>query len=480
MGIGGLGGLSIEFRLLGALEVDVDGEPADLGYTRQRCVLATLLLDANRVVSVDQLIDRVWDGRPPDQARATLSGYVSRLRQILAVSGPDVTLTHRFGGYLLSIEPGTVDVVRFRRLVDDARAARPSVAAELLGEALALWRGEPFAGLDTPWLNRLRRALEAERLHAELTFDELRLDAGHHDAVLPGLTLRAAAHPLNERVAALLILALCRCGQQADALLHYDALKTRLADELGADPGPELQQLHLRILTSDTSLLRPRAVDRQLRRPTVVRQLRPVPAGAAGPAARSVRESPFDARAEPGPDGDPVVAETWQAPIRGLVRRIRGEVDAVLDGIDPGILDVAVEPGTNTIGWLLWHLTRSHDRNVSELRGVRQLWLSEGWHARFGRAPDPADTGYRHTPRQVAAFDSPAPSVVLGYHRAVAETVERYLRHAPDEAFDRLTTSPTLGDVATVGRRLQGVVVEGLEHAGQAALLRGILERRAT
>lgn len=168
----------------------------------------------------------------------------------------------------------------------------------------------------------------------------------------------------------------------------------------------------------------------------------------------------------------------WQPLVRDLAHRTRRDALAVLDGLDPALLDVAVAPGANPIGWLLWHLTRGYDRNVSELRCRTQLWISHGWHARFGRPADPADTGYRHSRADVAAFRSPAPEVIVGYHRAVVEMLDDYLRRAPAADPDRVVRSPTLADSATVHLRLVGVVTDGLQHVGQAALLRGLLDRR--
>jgi hypothetical protein len=168
---------------------------------------------------------------------------------------------------------------------------------------------------------------------------------------------------------------------------------------------------------------------------------------------------------------------TWQALVGDLVHRIAADLDAVLDGLEPAALDDAVAAHTNSIGWLLWHLTRSHDRNVSELRGTPQLWLAEGWHVRFGRAADPRDTGYGHTADQVTAFRSPAPEIIRGYHQAVVRLIDAYLAEASAVDPARVTVSPTLGDTRSVQSRLVGVLVEGLEHVGQAALLGGMLER---
>lgn len=131
--------------------------------------------------------------------------------------------------------------------------------------------------------------------------------------------------------------------------------------------------------------------------------------------------------------------------------------------------------GTNSIGWLLWHLTRSHDRSMIEIHGCTQRWIVDGWCVRFGRWPDPCDTGYEHSPGEAVEFRSPGVEVLRGYHRAVVEMVDSYLDAAPDDDLDRLASSPTL----PVRARLTGVLNEGLQHVGQAAMIRGILQRRA-
>ena len=170
----------------------------------------------------------------------------------------------------------------------------------------------------------------------------------------------------------------------------------------------------------------------------------------------------------------------WRPLVRDLVHRVDRDVAAVLAGIDPALLDVAVEPGTNTIGWLLWHLTRSQDRNVNELRGQTQVWLSQRWCARFDRPADAGDTGYGHTLEDLSRFRSPRPETLLAYHRTVVASVDAYLDTVAEDDLHRLSRSPTLGNTLIVQQRLVGVLVEGLEHVGQAAILRGILERRAS
>jgi DNA-binding SARP family transcriptional activator len=253
----------VEFGLLGAVEVRVGGRDLDVGHSRQRCVLAALLVDANRLVPVDVLVDRVWGEQVPHRARNAVAGYVSRLRQVLP---GEVSIIGRQGGYVLTVDPMSVDLHRFDHLVRRARV-EPDEAVVLLTEALGLWRGEPFATSDTPWLATVRSALETRRLAALLDRNDLVLEQGRHTELLAELDVTAEVFPLDERLAGQLMLALYRCGRQADALLRYERIRRRLADELGADPGPELRLLHRKILTADLALPVSRAVPRQLPMP---------------------------------------------------------------------------------------------------------------------------------------------------------------------------------------------------------------------
>jgi len=252
--------MGVEFRLLGHVEAYIDDRIVEVGHARQQCVLVALLIDANRLVPVGLLLDRVWADRPPQRARNALSGYLSRLRQ--AFAGADgVSLARRREGYLLTVEPDAVDLHRFHRLIADARATdNDEAAAALLAQALGLWRGEAFATLDTPWLNTVRASLDADRLAATLNRNDLGLRRGQHAELVGELSRYAAAFPLDERLAAQLMLALYRCGRQADALRHYQGIRARLADELGADPNPGLRQLHHQMLTADPALTPTRSV----------------------------------------------------------------------------------------------------------------------------------------------------------------------------------------------------------------------------
>jgi DNA-binding SARP family transcriptional activator/tetratricopeptide (TPR) repeat protein len=256
-----------EFSVLGDVSIRVDGRPVDAGPARQRSVLAVLLVNANQAISTDQLIDWVWDGIPPRRARGALASHISRIRMLL---GDDASIVPRASSYALLAEPGSIDLHEFRRLVAGAEKHEP-----VLERALALWRGDPFAGLDCRWLEDRRRTLREERFAAQLDLVDARLGNGGHTDVLPEVIARAGEHPLDERVAGQLMLALFRSGRQAEALQRYQKIRTRLADELGTDPGPALRRLHHDILTGGreepATILRP-----------VPRQLPAAPRGFAG------------------------------------------------------------------------------------------------------------------------------------------------------------------------------------------------------
>ncbi|MFC9245746.1 BTAD domain-containing putative transcriptional regulator [Streptomyces sp. NPDC057136] len=246
----------VEFQLLSALEVRVGGRPVPLGHPRQQCVLAVLLIDANRPVSADQLLHRVWNDRVPLRARDTLYSYISRLRHGLDPHG--IRLARRSGGYVLDIDKTTVDLHCFRHLIARARKAPDDRSAlKLFEEGLGQWRGEPLAGLDSLWLDTVREQLQAERWAAELDRTDAMLRTGRHSECLADLSARAVAHPLDERVAGQFLLALHREGRPSDALAHYQTMRGRLAEELGVDPGRALRQLHQQILASDPALDEP-------------------------------------------------------------------------------------------------------------------------------------------------------------------------------------------------------------------------------
>ncbi|WP_439656900.1 BTAD domain-containing putative transcriptional regulator [Lentzea sp. HUAS TT2] len=252
--------MTIEIALLGEVGANVDGRPVELGHARQRCVLAALAIDVGRVVTVTQLTERVWGAAPPRQSRATLHSYLSRLRQAFATS---ITLTSQPSGYVLDADESSVDLMLFRRLRDEARALTDDRAiVDRLAEATRLWRGEPLTGIGGDWADVTRHLLTAERTAAELDLLDARLRLGQGPELLAAISARAAKDPLDERVAALHLLALAQAGRVPEALEEFRAVRTQLIGELGAEPGPALRELHEELLLSVPEP--PQVVPRQL------------------------------------------------------------------------------------------------------------------------------------------------------------------------------------------------------------------------
>src|SRR5215213_3081364 len=268
--------VEVEFGLLGDVEARTGGRLLDIGPARQRCVLVALLIDVNRLVPSDQLIERVWSDELPHRARNSLAGYLSRLRHVLG--GHGVEITRQPGGYVLTTDPSSIDLHTFRQFARRARAATEAVEADALFDtAMSMWRGVPFASLDTPWMNDVRTASEAERFAVALDRNDAALRVGRHGELLPGLVTLSSEHPLDERLAGQLMLAQFRCGRQADALETFRAMRERLVEELGTDPGPGLRQVHQQILDGDPGHMvptpAPRAAVTSRPRPTVPRRI---------------------------------------------------------------------------------------------------------------------------------------------------------------------------------------------------------------
>jgi DNA-binding SARP family transcriptional activator/Tfp pilus assembly protein PilF len=275
-----------EFGLLGPLQVRRGTAEVRIPPGKRRALLARLLLSANHVVSLEDLTETLWGAAPPGSARVTLQNYVKWLRRSLGDSGHNLigTAPH---GYVINVRPGQLDANRFE---DQARAARKSArdgawdrAAAQLRTALSLWRGEPLADVES----ELLAAREVPRL-AELRLQalEARIDAdlhlGGHGEVIAELRRLVSEHPLREPLHGLLMLALYRDGRQAEALAGYAGACEVLAEELGTQPGPDLRELHQRILSADPTLaLIGRPAEPEPQR-TVPRELPPTVPGFTG------------------------------------------------------------------------------------------------------------------------------------------------------------------------------------------------------
>ena len=239
----------VEFAILGPLEARSGGEPVPLGGPKQRALLAMLLLEAGRVVSLDHLVEALWEGDPPATAVASLQNFVAQLRKAL---GPDVIDT-RSPGYVVRLNPEQLDLARVRSLVDAARASEPVRRATLLDEALALWRGDPlvefryetFAQEEIARLEEFHLTLLEERAEAKLAI-------GAHVDLVTELEALVHRNPLRERLRAQLMLALYRSGRQADALEVYREGRELLVEELGLEPSPLLRGVHASILRQET------------------------------------------------------------------------------------------------------------------------------------------------------------------------------------------------------------------------------------
>jgi len=252
----------MQFRVLGRVEASHDGVPVPLGRRRERLLLGLLLLDSGVPVPTERLAALLWDDEPPQTARSALNTHISRLRGVLDSHGDgasDIRLVSRNGGYVAEVDPQAVDAHQFVALVDRAREqVDPAGRSALLRDALALWRGPLLADAASDRLReRVGTQLAQLRLSALEECFDAELGAGGHRRVLGELTALITEYPLHERFTAQLMLALHGAGRPADALKAFESTRRILADELGADPGQELRELHGRILRGDLTQTRP-------------------------------------------------------------------------------------------------------------------------------------------------------------------------------------------------------------------------------
>src|SRR5262245_31227894 len=262
VGDDGTGGY-VEFRVLGPLEVVVDGEVRGLSAGAERALLELLLLNAGRVIPVSSLVDALWGDDLPANAANALQGRISRLRRALVAAGlAEALVGTRRPGYVLDADPDRVDAHRFARLVAEARRltdhGRSAEAHRLYEEALALWPGDttPEFGEHDWGRGEASRLIELRLAAIEERID-LDLAAGRHQDVVGELEALTAGQPIRERLHGQLMLALYRSGRQADALAVYHRLRQTLGDELGLDPSAELRSLEQAVLRQEPHLQAP-------------------------------------------------------------------------------------------------------------------------------------------------------------------------------------------------------------------------------
>jgi DNA-binding SARP family transcriptional activator/Tfp pilus assembly protein PilF len=252
----------LDIRLLGPVEVRADGRRAPLSGNRPLAVLSALVIHLGEVLSTERLVDCVWDDEAPATAGALVATHVSAVRRALAEVGAAEIVRTRPPGYLAVLPASGIDARRFEDLLASGRAAgdrgRTEEAAELLSEALGLWRGrEALEGLGQSFARIEAARLTELRLAGQEDYFGLRLALGHADRTIAPLLTHVADHPLRERPRGQLMTALFRTGRASDALLTYQEARAVLREELGVDPGPELRALHRAVLTNDPALLGP-------------------------------------------------------------------------------------------------------------------------------------------------------------------------------------------------------------------------------
>ena len=253
----------MDFHILGPIGATDGGGPVDLGGAKQRALLGMLLLHANEVVSSDSLIDELWSGARREEAARALQVAVSRLRTALrpgrAAGGDGGFVVTRSPGYELRVDPERLDMSRFQGLVAAGRraldAGDPRAARAKLAEALGLWHGRPLADLvyESFCQNEIARL---EEMHLTALEDRIEADLAldHHSELVGELQALVSEQPLRERLRLQLMLALYRSGRQAEALAVYGETRRLLVEQLGIEPGRDLQQLHSAILAQDHAL----------------------------------------------------------------------------------------------------------------------------------------------------------------------------------------------------------------------------------
>jgi len=247
----------MEFLVLGPVQLWAAGRQVNLGPGKQRCVLAVLLIGSGRPQQLEMLIDRVWGEDPPAQVRTALYSYVSRLRRIFrelhqVEGGTEIVLSQRAGGYLLDIPDGSLDLHRFETATQRARAAGTTAErVALLREALGLWHGSALQDVHGTWADEVRRSLQRQRVRVGAECAQHMIELGRYSEAGDLLEQELVHSPLAESLAGQLMVSLRLQARNAEALHCYAVMRQRLAEELGVEPGPALQELHLRILRGE-------------------------------------------------------------------------------------------------------------------------------------------------------------------------------------------------------------------------------------
>jgi DNA-binding SARP family transcriptional activator len=441
----------IEFQVLGPLQVLRDGRAVPLGGVKQRGVLALLLLERNRVVPRDRLVDALWRDDPPPSAANSVQVYVSKLRKLL---GDDGALDTQAPGYVLHVDSGAVDVDEFEGLVGEGKAALRSEsfadAEACLARALALWRGPALADLAAePFAQAEIARLEGLRLEAlELRFDAM-LSLGRSAEAVGELQALVKLHPLDERLRAKLMLALYRAGRQADALETYRAFRHLLDDELGLEPNAELRQLEQAILRQNESL---------------------GPVARLAPAGTAESATAFESSQ---------AAATPVAASRAMEDERRPVTVLFADIVGSTALGERLEPDEAKV--LVGECVTMMSRAVDEYGGTVQAYQGDGICAYFG-----VPTAHEDDPERAARTALRILEVVNGYARDIEAawgisgfTVRVGVNSGPAAVGLVGSADPqavALGDATNVAARLQAAAEPGTILVGSVTARR--LEHR--
>jgi len=468
---------ALDFRILGPLEVVHRGQVLDLGGPKPRALLTVLLLHVGKVVSTDRLIDELWGDAPPRSAHHLLHVYVSSLRKALTpvtVDGARQVLLSRPPGYVLEIDAEEVDARRFERLLGEGKrqlaADDPALASERLHEALALWRGpalsdftyEPLAQAEIARLEELRLVTLEERIEADLAL-------GRHHELAGELEALVAEHPLRERLQGQLMLALYRCGRQAEALEAYQTTRRALVDDLGIEPSPQLRQLQQAILRHDELLevpARPAPVapERTTLPERATRKLVSVLVGGLGDAPELDGLDPESRRG--------LVMRNLEA-IATVFERHGAAVEHLADETVIGVFGVPIAHEDDALRAVraAWEAREAVEHAAAELRREWGESIAAGFGVETGEAlvggdvPSSPVTG-KAMARAIRLCKSARPGEVL-----VGETAYRLVRHAvlaevPPELPGRATgiagcrsLLAVLAEAPTIARRLDSPLV---------------------
>ncbi|MGX1885128.1 BTAD domain-containing putative transcriptional regulator [Streptomyces sp. NPDC055287] len=460
----------MQIQMLGPLEVVADNQPIPLGGTRQRATLGFLLLQANRVVATSQLLKAVWAADDaPSSARKILQNAVWGLRGVLHTRGSEgrgsPALLTQAPGYMLRVEPDQVDLFLFERHAARGRAelaaGKPDAAARSLKEALGLWRGPALADLVETGISWMElSALQGARVDAMEDYFEAELERGMHHSVLGELETLVESEPLRERACSQLMLALYRCGRQADALNVYGRIRSALVENLGLEPGHELRMLQQAILTHDAVLAsREVASHHDLARDSGPADqavlLRDDVSGSAGGARPPVAE-PGAGTTDGGSAaerGNTVPATTTAGPRAVVSERRRISVLLLRTELGP-------QPGgggIESVDRLLRDTAAAVKEEVEGYGGAVAASIGSFSLALFGVYRSREDDPERAVRAAVAIRERLAPAERLAVHAAV-DTGEALVRYSPD---DEHAPPSAMGSLMDDCQRLLALVPPG-------------------